>query len=64
LIILYNNFLLVIDYFTKSFTSFTTFKEALVLIELIVTCKALGLMRLAHSALVEYILYYTYNKIG
>jgi hypothetical protein len=54
LIILYNSFLLVIDYLIKSSTSFTTSREALVLVELIVTCRALSLMRLAHFA--KYIL--------
>jgi hypothetical protein len=47
LIILYDSFLLVINYLTKSFTSFTTSREAPVLVELI-TCWALGLMRIAH----------------
>jgi hypothetical protein len=49
LIILYDSFSLVIDYLTKSSTSFTTSREAPVLVELIITCRALSLMRIAHS---------------
>ena len=44
--VLYNSFSL--PFFIGNSTSFTTSKEALVLVELIVMCRALGLMRLAH----------------
>ena len=62
MIILYNSFLLVINYFTKSFTSFTTSRKALVLVKLI-TCKALGLMQIAHLQSISSARTYKLNTI-
>jgi len=51
------------DCLTKNFTSFTTSREALVLVKLIITCKALSLMRIAHLQSISSARAYELNTI-